>query len=136
MANRSYATGRSAFVEKQISWLNDNIAVVCVDQTYATAANTGVGGDQYLTAIAAGHRIGAPVSLTGKTESGGTMSAANVTFPALAGNPVYAYVIYQNTGVDATSQLIGIIDTASNLPFTPNGSDVVLQWNASGIWSI
>jgi len=38
--------------------------------------------------------------------------------------------IYQHTGVDATSRLIANIDSATGLPFTPNGGDATITWDS------
>jgi hypothetical protein len=35
-------------------------------------------------------------------------------------------VIYQDTGVEGTSRLIGYYDVATGLPITPNGGDVTV----------
>jgi hypothetical protein len=44
-----------------------------------------------------------------------------------------ALVIYKDTGSSATSPLIAYIDTGTNLPASPNGGDITIQYNASGI---
>ncbi len=42
-----------------------------------------------------------------------------------------ALVIYQHTGVDATSELIAYIDTGvTGLPVTPNGGDITVTWDS------
>ena len=46
-------------------------------------------------------------------------------------------MIYKDTGVAATSNLIALIDTGvTGLPFTPSGSNVSLAWPAAGIFEI
>ena len=46
-------------------------------------------------------------------------------------------VIYIDTGVAGTSRLVAYIDTGvTNLPVTPNGGDITITWNASGIFAI
>jgi hypothetical protein len=45
-------------------------------------------------------------------------------------------VIYKHTGTESTSTLIAYIDSGTNLPVTPNGGDITVQWNASGIFSL
>ena len=57
-------------------------------------------------------------------------------FPAVTGNPAEAILIYIDTGSAATSRLVAWIDTATNLPVTPNGGDISIQWNASGIFQL
>ena len=50
------------------------------------------------------------------------------------GATVEAIVLFVDTGNVATDALIAYIDSASSgLPVTPNGGDIVVAWNASGI---
>lgn len=95
--------------------------------------------DQDLADIAAAARV-ATVALTTEdvAGSGGTVTydADNATFSAVSGDQSEELVIYEHTGVEATSLLIVSFDTfASGMPVTPNGGDIIVQWNASGIWS-
>jgi len=57
------------------------------------------------------------------------MDAADVTYTAVTGDPSEAVVVYKDTGVEGTSQLIAYIDTATGLPVTPNGGDITIQWD-------
>lgn len=75
-------------------------------------------------------------NFSSKTTTDGVFDAADVTFTAAAGDPVEELNVYINTGTAATSSMVANFDTASNLPLTLNGSDVVAQWNAGGILSI
>jgi hypothetical protein len=63
--------------------------------------------------------------------------AANVTFTTLAAGArqAQAAVIYKSTGTFSTGIPFVYIDTGG-FPFTGNGSNVTLQWNASGIVQI
>ena len=38
-------------------------------------------------------------------------------------------IIYKDTGTEATSPLIAMIDTATGLPITPNGGDIIVTWD-------
>ena len=38
-------------------------------------------------------------------------------------------MIYVDTGTEATSPLIAYIDTATGLPITPNGGDIIVTWD-------
>jgi len=68
----------------------------------------------------------------------GVFDAADLTFSAVTGASVEAYVIYDfQSAVSATSPLIAYFDTASaGLPVTPNGGDITIAFNASGIIAI
>ena len=57
-------------------------------------------------------------------------------FSAVSGNSVESLVFFKDTGSAATSNLICYFDSATGLPLTPNGGDVNLTFNASGIFKI
>lgn len=38
-------------------------------------------------------------------------------------------MIYADTGTESTSPLIAFIDTATGLPITPNGGDIIVTWD-------
>jgi hypothetical protein len=40
--------------------------------------------------------------------------------------------MFKNTGTDTTCNLIAMWDTATGIPLTPNGGDVVVAPSASG----
>lgn len=78
--------------------------------------------------------VGTPQAIANTTVTNGLLDGDNVTFTALSGNTVEALVIYIDTGVAGTSRLVAYIDTGvTGLPLTPNGGDVTITWNASGI---
>jgi hypothetical protein len=68
----------------------------------------------------------------------GVFDADNVTFTAVSGASVEALVIYRkNSGANSTWRLVAYIDTSvTNLPVTPNGGDISITWNASGIFAL
>lgn len=82
------------------------------------------------------------VELTSKTfgtVSAGTFDAADITFTNVpTANNAEAIVLYvQNAGANSTWQLVAYIDTASSgLPVTPNGGNITVTWNASGIFTL
>lgn len=63
----------------------------------------------------------------------GTFDAADSTFTALTGDASESLILFEDSGVEATSDLLARWDTATGLPVTPSGGDVVITWNASGI---
>jgi len=80
------------------------------------------------------------VALGTKTYTAGTFDAADATFTAFSNGSVSveAIVIYIDDGAaDASSRLVLFLDTSiTGMPFTPSGSDVTIQWNASGIFTL
>ncbi len=59
----------------------------------------------------------------------GAADGADVTFTSVSGPTIEAIVIYRDTGTEATSPLIAYIDTATGLPITPNGGDIIVTWD-------
>ena len=75
-------------------------------------------------------------ALASKTFTAGVFDAADITFTAVTGNTAEAIVLFVDTGNAATDALICYIDSATGLPFTPNGGDGNVAWNASGIFAL
>lgn len=81
--------------------------------------------------------VGTPQTIGTKTFTNGVFDGADVTFTAVSGATCEALVLYIDTGVAGTSRLIAYIDTGvTNLPVTPNGGDINVTWNASGIFAL
>jgi hypothetical protein len=127
MANALYDLGRKAFLDGDIDMLVDNIKVVLVDTaTYTVNLAT----DDFLNVIVVGERVATSINMTTKTTTAGVFDADDVTFSAVTGDASEAIVIYKDSGVEGTSQLIAYIDTATGLPVTPNGGDITISWDS------
>ena len=126
MANTLYDYCRQRFLEAQINWMTDTVKVILVS-TSAYTPQTAV--HQYLSDIPPSGRIAGPVTLTAKATTGGAADAADCTFTSVSGATINAIVIYKDTGTEATSPLIAYIDTATGLPITPNGGDIIVTWD-------
>jgi hypothetical protein len=103
----------------------DNIKAILVDladYTYSAA-------HQFLSDVPSGAREETSANLASKTITNGVFDAADVTFTAAAGDPCEAVIVYKDTGSAATSNLIVFVDTATGLPATLNGGDVVVAWD-------
>jgi hypothetical protein len=91
---------------------------------------------QFYSSVSAS-TIGTPQTLGSKTYTGGVVDAADVTYTAVTGAQVTALIIYLDTGTGSTSALVAFIDTGqTGLPVTPNGGDISIVWNASGIFAL
>lgn len=75
------------------------------------------------------------VTPTVGTVAQGVFDGDNVTFTAVTGASVEALIIYRkNVGANTTWRLVLYEDTGvTGLPVTPNGGDITITWNASGI---
>jgi ApbE superfamily uncharacterized protein (UPF0280 family) len=126
MANALYDLGREGFLGGDIAWDTDNIKVVLLDMTDYTP---NLATDQFLSDVPVGARVATSSNLTTKTISSGVADAADVVFSSVTGDECEYVGIYQDTGVEASSRLIALIDTATGLPVTPNGGDITVQWD-------
>lgn len=126
MANTLYDAARQRFLEAQINWMTDTIKVVLVSSS-AYTPQTAV--HQYLADVPVSSRISQIVTLTGKATTGGAADGADCTFTSVSGATINAIVIFKDTGTEATSPLIAYIDTATGLPITPNGGDIIVTWD-------
>lgn len=81
---------------------------------------------------------GTDQQITSPATTSGTFSGANVTFTSVTGSTVVALVIYRkNAGANTTWRLVLFEDTSvTGLPVTPNGGNIVITWNGSGIFTI
>lgn len=127
MANALYDAGRAAFLGADIDWLADNIKVSLV-RGYTPNVST----HDFLDDVAAagGTLVATSANLGTKTSTAGVADAADVTYTTVSAGASCAHlVIYKDTGTPSTSALVGLIDTATGLPITPNGGDITIQWD-------
>lgn len=127
MANTLYDKGRERFLTAALSWTADTIKSYLIDSGAYTVSAT---SHEYLSDVAGGARIAGPVTLGSKTATGGAADAGDLTFTAVSGTSIEAILIYKDDGVaESSSPLIAWIDTATGLPITPNGGDIIVQWD-------
>lgn len=111
------------------------------DGVYVALIDTGVytysASHQFYSSAVAG-AVGTPQRITSPTVTNGVLDGGDVTFPAVTGASAEALIIYrQNSGANTTWRLVAYIDTGvTGLPVTPNGGDITIQWNASGILAL
>lgn len=134
MANAIYPLYKQALLDASSdSDLNDGTVKVALvdsaDYTYSAAH------DFYNDVSAA--VVGTPQTIANSTVTNGLFDGDDVTFTAVSGDPCEALIIYIDTGNAATSRLVAYIDTGvTGLPVTPNGGDITITWNASGIFQL
>lgn len=134
MANAIYPLYKQALLtgDTNIDIENGTVKVALVD----TGTYTYSSAHQFLSSLSG--VVGTAQTLSTNTVTNGLFdSATNPTFTAVSGNSVEALVIYIDTGVAGTSRLVAYIDTGvTGLPVTPNGGDITITWNASGIFQL
>ena len=133
MANNIYPKYKEALLQSSAnSSLTATVKVALVDTgTYTYSAS-----HEFLTSLTG--RVGTDQTIGAtKSYTNGVFDGGDVTFPAVTGNSAEALVIYVDTGVAGTSRLGAYIDTGvTGLPVTPNGGDIGVVWNASGIFAL
>lgn len=141
MANALYGKYKQALLGAGLSLSAGTVKVTLIDAgNYTVSINV----DQYMNTntIPAIAKVGSPQTLGSKTVVLGVFDAADITFTAVTGASVEALVLWVDGGGGGTSAsgttdiLVAYIDTGSNLPVTPNGGDIVVTWNASGIFAL
>lgn len=131
MASGLYDFGRNEFALGNIDWVVDDIRCILIDTADYTVD---LALHQDLADIPGAARVatmGASLANKSTPDNDGACDADNVTFTSVTGDESEALVIYKHTGTEATSTLIAYIDSATGLPVTPNGGDIVIQWQAT-----
>ena len=126
MANTLFDYARQRFLEAQINWMTDTIKVFLVS-TSAYTPQTAV--HQYLSDIPPSGPVAGPLPLTAQATTGGSADAADCAFTSVPGATSIVIVIFQETATESTTPLIAYIDTATGLPITPNGGDIIVTWD-------
>jgi len=118
----------------------DNIDMALVDNASGEGAPDAAADDFWDDQDAG--VIGTPYRLVNKTIGSVGAGVFDNTvdpapaFSAVSGATVESLVFFKNTGTPGTSNLICWFDTGTGLPLTPNGGDVNVTFNASGIFKI
>lgn len=119
-----------------IDFDTDNIDVSLLDQTDSgtiTAATVDYDEVDTATVVATTDVASPTVGVVGT----GVFDAADTTFSSVTGDAADYLVLWKNSGSAATSPLAVTFDSATTgLPVTPNGGNIVVTWNASGILAI
>ena len=134
MANAIYPKWKEAILNGGANVaLNGTVKATLVDLAdYAYGAT-----HEFITSLPAAARVASVTLSSGKTYTNGTFDAADVTFPTVTGDVSEALVIWIDTTVEATSRMVAFFDTGvTGLPVIPNGGDINLVWNASGIFQL
>jgi hypothetical protein len=136
MANAWYPKHKEALLQ---ATANSALNGTGTTGVYAALIDTGVAtynsAHEFFSSIVAG-QIGTEVEIGAtKTYTNGIFDGADVTFTSVTGNTAEALVIFvKNAGANTTWRLVAWLDTnVTNLPVTPNGGNISVAWNATGI---
>ena len=119
MANALFDSGRDGFLNGELNWSADSFKVILLSNQYtvdllnhSTTAN--VGGTVAISGV-----------MTTITPGKGVADANDLTIAGVAGTTITQYIIVHDT----SKKLVAYFDTSSNLPVTPNGGNITLQWS-------
>lgn len=128
MPNALYPKWKEALLQASAnSSLGGTVRAVLIDAADYTYSAT----HEFLTSVPGAARVGTPQTLGAKTFVDGVFDAADITFPAVTGDPAEAILIYIDTGTEATSRLVAYLDTGfTGLPVTPSGGDISIAWDS------
>lgn len=135
MANAIYPKYKEAIISggANTDLATGNVKIALID----TADEAYNAADQFLSDVTGAGIVGTSPNLTSKTVTNGVFDAADPTVSAVSGDQFEALIVYIDTGVAGTSRLVAFIDTGwTGLPLTPNGGDVILAFNASGLFAL
>jgi hypothetical protein len=133
MANALYDRGRESFLRGELAWQTHEFRAILIDVAdYVVALAT----HQFLSDIPGLARVAVSPAMAGMTTAAGVADANDVTWTAVTGDPSEAVVIYQHALtvggtalVETAARLVAYIDTATGLPVTPNGGDIIVAWD-------
>lgn len=133
MANAIYPKYKQALLDASANVdLNDSTVNVALIDTGVYTYNA---AHEFYSSVSG--VVGTPQTINNTTVTDGLFDGDNVTYTAVTGNSAEALLIYIDTGSAATSRLVAWIDTSvTGLPVTPNGGDISITWNASGIFQL
>jgi hypothetical protein len=120
-----YAAGRENFAAGNIAFNSNTIRLVGVDHADDTPVPA---TDDALNDIGAPARVFTSNALASKTNVGGTLDADDVLVSAVSGDQFESITLYKDSGVESTSYLIAYWDVVTGLPYTPDGSDLLIIW--------
>ena len=143
MANALYTAAKENFLTGGIDFASDTIRMMIVDGAdytpnlathdffddvngVATATIGNSGGNARSNGTALGT----------KTTTGGVADAADTTLTSVTGDICEYVLLFKDVSTDGNSDVMVLFDTMTGLPVTPNGGDITVSWNASGIFAI
>lgn len=125
MSSAFFAPARESFARAEINWVEDDIRVMLVRDTYTFDR-----AHKFLSDLGPADN-GRSNSLAGKSAIDGVLDADDSALIATASARSDALVVFRHTGDDTTARLIIYIDSAAaGLPYTPAaGQALTIGWN-------
>ena len=125
MANALYTKAKQHLIDGTIDLDTNDIRAILVDGADYTPV---LATHETLANIPAAARVAVSGALQSKTVTDGVFDAADIVLSAVSGDQFEYIALYQHTGAESALLLL-LIDTATGLPCTPNGSDITISWS-------
>ncbi len=124
--NTLYPSAKQMLLEAQLNWLADPIYAILLDTNYYTYSPNHTS----LADIDGAAFIRSSAVLTGRTSLLGVADANDLSFDPVLGGPIIrAMILVKDGGIAEESKLVAYIDQAVNLPYTPDGRNIVVIWD-------
>jgi hypothetical protein len=131
VANGLYSMFKQRLLNKEINLSTDTVKAVLIDTTQYTV---NLATNQNLADVPVAARV-ATVALTGNAITNGVFSTANWTWTSVTGNTCAGILLYDDT--HANKALVCWFDSGiTGFPVTPNGGNINVTENASGLFSL
>jgi hypothetical protein len=129
--NQLYPTGKAHLLglATKIDLVADTMKLLLVD----TADITYSSGNEFVAALTGAGIVARSGALSGKTVTAGVFDANDITVTSVSGDGIRAVILYKDTGADATSPLLAWWDVPL---YTPDGGDILVPFNAAGLFAI
>lgn len=147
----TYNSTLTRWATASIDWENDTFGVALLSTS--TAYTPDIDNEEFVSDVLDGGTTAQEFTGTGysrqtlsnatvtqdNTDDEAVLDADNTTFPSIDGDEVQGVLVYKQVGGDDTTPgddpLIGFYD-GGDFPITANGSDIVVEWPAEGIYNI
>jgi hypothetical protein len=124
--NVLYPSAKQMLLEAQLNWLTDPIYAILLDTGFYTYSPNHTS----LADIDGQAFIRSSTVLTGRSSLLGAADANDLDFDPVLGGPIIrAMILVKDGGTAAGSKLVAYIDQAVNLPYTPDGRNIVVIWD-------
>lgn len=106
--------------------ISDDLRVLFYSGSYSSS-------HEFVSDLTGASIIARSGNLGGKTATLGVFDANDITVTSVSGSAFTHVILYKYNASDSSAVLLAIFDVSS---FTPNGGDVNVVFNASGLFSI
>lgn len=135
MSNALYPLYKKSLLEgaNNVSLTTETVKVSLVDKEEILFSPS----DQYYSDLNDLGIIATDTLTSTAVDVNGVFSANDASFTSVTGDTLEALLLWIDTGDANTSHLVAYLDTnVTGLPFTPDGSNTSITWNASGIFQL